>query len=139
MISNLAKSCPILIGTILLTATTWVHAAVETSLQNTLHTEAVPIDVAVSPDGKLTFVLTDEGNVTVYNNLGNLIETIKVGSHIDQIEIGPSGERLFATSRQNKTVEIILLDFISNIETKNAVFKGPEDAPVTIAVFSEFQ
>ena len=139
MISNLARSCLILIGTILLPTTTWVHAAVETSLQNTLHTETVPIDVAVSADGKLTFVLTDEGNVAVYNNLGNLNETIKVGSHIDQIEIGPSGERLFATSRQNKTVEIILLDFISNIETKNAVFKGPEDAPVTIAVFSEFQ
>ena len=139
MIPNLAKSFPILIGTILLTTTTWVHAAVETSLQNTLHTEAVPVDVAVSPDGKLTFVLTDKGNVTVYNNLGNLIETIKVGSHIDQIEIGPSGERLFATSRQNKTVEIFLLDFISRIETQGSVFKGPEDAPVTIAVFSEFQ
>ena len=139
MISNLAKFCPILIGTILLATTTWVHAAVETSLQNTLHTEAVPIDVAVSPDGKLTFVLTDEGNVTVYNNLGNLNETIKVGSHIDQIEIGPSGERLFATSRQNKTVEIILLNFIYNINTEGSAIKGPADASVTIAVFSEFQ
>lgn len=139
MISTLAKSCLILIVTVLLTTAAWVHAAVETSLQNTLQIEAVPIDVAVSPDGKSTFVLTDEGNVAVYDDLGKLNDTIKVGSHIDQIEIGPSGERLFATSRQNKTVEIILLDFISNIETKNAVFKGPEDAPVTIAVFSEFQ
>jgi len=139
MISTLAKSCLILIVIVLLTTTAWVHAAVETSLQNTLQIEAVPVDVAVSPDGKSTFVLTDEGNVAVYDDLGKLNETIKVGSHIDQIEIGPSGERLFATSRQNKTVEIILLDFISNIETKNAVFKGPEDAPVTIAVFSEFQ
>jgi hypothetical protein len=51
-------------------------------------------------------VLTDEGNVVVYDNLGKLKETIKVGSHIDQIEIGPGGERLFATSRQNNTVEI---------------------------------
>jgi len=139
MISTLTKSCLILIVTVLLTTVIRVHAAVETSLQNTLQIEAVPIDVAVSPDGRSTFVLTDEGNVAVYNDLGKLNETIKVGSHIDQIEIGPGGERLFATSRQNKTVEIILLDFISNIETKNAVFKGPENAPVTIAVFSEFQ
>jgi len=139
MISTLAKSCLILIVTVLLTTAAWVHAAVETSLQNTLQIEAVPIDVAVSPDGKSTFVLTDEGNVAVYDDLGKLNATINVGSHIDQIEIGPSGERLFATSRQNKTVEIILLDFISTIETKNAVFKGPENAPVTIAVFSEFQ
>ncbi len=84
-------------------------------------------------------MLTDEGNVVVYDNLGKLNETIKVGSHIDQIDIGPGGERLFATSRQNKTVEIFLLDFISRIETRGSVFKGPEDAPVTIAVFSEFQ
>jgi len=139
MISTLAKSCLILIVTVLLTTAAWVHAAVETSLQNTLQIEAVPVDVAVSPDGKSTFVLTDEGNVAVYDDLGKLNETIKVGSHIDQIEIGPSGERLFATSRQNKTVEIILLNFISNINTAGSEFKGPEDAPVTIAVFSEFQ
>ena len=139
MISTLAKSCLILAVIILLATTSWVHAAVETSLQITLQTEAVPIDVSVSPDGRSTFVLTDQGNVVVYDNLGNLTETIKVGSHIDQIEIGPGGERLFATSRQNKTVEIILLDFISNIYTRGSVFKGPEDAPVTIAVFSEFQ
>ena len=139
MISALAKSCLPLIVIVLLTTASWVHAAVETSLQNTLQTEAVPIDVTVSPDGRSTFVLTDEGNVVVYDNLGKLKETIKVGSHIDQIEIGPSGERLFATSRQNKTVEIILLDFISSIKTGGSVFKGPEDAPVTIAVFSEFQ
>jgi len=139
MSSTLAKSCLILAVMVLLATTSRVHAAVETSLQITLQTEAVPIDVSVSPDGRSTFVLTDQGNVVVYDNLGNLTETIKVGSHIDQIEIGPGGERLFATSRQNKTVEIILLDFISSIDTGGSVFKGPEDAPVTIAVFSEFQ
>lgn len=139
MISTLAKSCLPLIVIVLFATASWVHAAVETSLQNTLQTEAVPIDVTVSSDGRSIFVLTDEGNVVVYDNLGKLKETIKVGSHIDQIEIGPGGERLFATSRQNKTVEIILLDFISNIKTGGSVFKGPEGAPVTIVVFSEFQ
>ena len=139
MISTFAKFCLILIVVGLITTASPVHSVVETSLQNTLQTEAVPIDVAVSPDGRSTFVLTDEGNVVVYDNLGKINDTIKVGAHIDQIEIGPGGERLFATSRQNKTVEIFLLDFISRIETRSSVFKGPEDAPVTIAVFSEFQ
>ena len=141
MNATVAKSCLclILIAGGLFATVPPVHAAVETSLKNTLRTEAVPIDVAVSPDGRSTFVLTDEGNVVVFDNLGKLSDTIKVGSHIDQIEIGPDGERLFATSRRNKTIEIILLDFISRIETRGSVFKGPENAPVTIAVFSEFQ
>ena len=139
MNSVFAKSCLILILVGLLFTASPVWAAVETSLQNTLRTKAVPIDVAVSPNGRLTFVLTDDGNVLVFENLGGLKDTIKVGSHIDQIEIGPGGDRLFATSRRNKTVEIILVDFISRIETRGSVFKGPENAPVTIAVFSEFQ
>lgn len=139
MITNFAKSCLILSVIGLVTTASWVQAAVEISLQKKLQTEAAPIDVAVSADGRSTFVLTEDGNVIVYDHLGNLTDTIKIGSHIDQIEIGPSGEQLFATSRQNKTVEIILLNFISVINTTGSVFKGPEDAPVTIAVFSEFQ
>jgi len=139
MISNFAKFCLILIVLVFVTTASWVQAAVEISLQKTLKTDAVPIDVTVSPDGRSTFVLTDDGSVVVYDNLGNQKDTIEIGSHIDQIEIGPGGERLFATSRQNKTVEIILLNFISNINTAGSEFKGPEDAPVTIAVFSEFQ
>ncbi len=139
MISNYARFSLMLIVPVFLTTASWVQAAVEISLQKTLKTDAVPIDVTVSPDGRSTFVLTDDGSVVVYDKLGNLTDTIKIGSHIDQIEIGPSGERLFATSRQNKTVEIILLNFISSINTAGSAFKGPEDAPVTIAVFSEFQ
>jgi hypothetical protein len=33
----------------------------------------------------------------------------------------------------------MLLDFISTIDTAGSAFKGAENAPVTIAVFSEFQ
>ena len=77
MISTFAKFCLILIVVGLLTSASPVQSAVETSLQNTLQTGAVPIDVAVSPDGRSTFVLTDEGNVVVYDDLGKLSETIK--------------------------------------------------------------
>jgi len=130
---------------LVLTVLAWVtigssgHAAVEISVETTLQTGAVPLDVTVAPDGRLTFVLTDAGKVMIYDNLGNLTDNVKVGPHIDQIEIGPSGERLFATSRQNKTVEIIRLDFINDINSEDSFLKGPANAPVTIAVFSEFQ
>jgi hypothetical protein len=122
-----------------LTTASWVFAAVEINLQKTLATDGVPVDVVVSQDGNLTFVLTDNGNVLIYDRIGNLTDTVEIGPHIDQIEIGPRGERLFAASRQNKTVEIITLDFIHEINTLGSPSKGSHEAPVVIVVFSDFQ
>jgi DNA-binding beta-propeller fold protein YncE len=139
MLSNFAKSCLVLAVLIFLSAISQVQAAVELDLEKTLRPDAAPIDVAVSPDGKSTFVLTDKGTVLVYDDQGNLKDTIQVGPQIDQIEIGPSGEQLFAASRENKTVDIILLTFIQEIQTAGSPFKGAENAPITITVFSDYQ
>ena len=139
MFSKFAKLILVSIFLITLTAASWVFAAVEISLQKTLTPDGVPVDLVVSQDGNLTLVLTDIGNVLIYDRVGNLTDTVKIGPHVDQIEIGPSGERLFATSRQNKTVEIITLDFIYNINTLDSPSKGPPEAPMVIVVFSDFQ
>jgi hypothetical protein len=139
MISNFAKSCLVLVVLVLLSNASRVQGAVEIDLEKTLKPDAVPIDVAVAPDGKSTFVLTDKGTVLIYDEQGDLKDTINVGSHIDRIEIGPSGERLFAASRQNKTVDIIQLNFIQEINTAGSPIKGDETAPVTIAVFSDYE
>ena len=139
MISKFVKLCVVLVILAVLTAASWVYAAVEINLEKTLKIDGVPLDVVVSQDGSMTFVLTDSGNILIYDQIGNLTETIKIGPHVAQIELDPSGERLFATSRQNKTVEIITLDFIRQINTLGSPLKGPQEAPVTIAVFSDFQ
>ena len=139
MTDTLAKFLLFLTVMVVAAITPPVHAAVEISVETTLQTGESPIDVAVSPDGRLTYVLTDTGKVMIYDTGGNLTDNITVGTHVDQIEIGPSGERLFAASRQNKTVAVIRLDFINDINFKGSFFKGPANAPVTIAVFSEFQ
>ena len=139
MISNFAKSCLVLAVLILLSNASRVQGAVEIDLEKTLKPDAVPIDVAVSPDGKSTFVLTDKGAVLIYDAQGDLKDTIKVGPDIDRIAIGPRGERMFAASRQNKTVEIILLTFIQEINTAGSPVLGDKNAPVTIAVFSDYE
>jgi DNA-binding beta-propeller fold protein YncE len=138
---NLKISKLILISSLFITWATIssVFAAVESRLQKTLAIDGVPVDVVVSQDGKRTFVLIAGGNVSIYDQLGNQTDTINVGPHVDQIEIGPRGERLFASSRQNKTVEIIRLDFIHKINTLGSPSKGSFEAPVVIAVFSDFQ
>jgi len=139
MIFKFAKFCLVLAVLIFLPAISQVQGAVELDLEKTLRPDAVPMDVAVSPDGKSTFVLTDKGTVLIYDDQGNLKDTIQVGPQIDQIEIGPSGEQLFAASRKNKTVDIILLTFIQEIQTAGSPFKGAENAPVTITVFTDYQ
>ena len=139
MISTFAKFSLVPLLLTVLTAVSSVFAAVEITPQKTLKTEGIPVDVAVSQDGNLTFVLTDSGSVLIYDQMGNLTDTVEIGPHIDQIEIGPRGERLFVTSRKNKTVEIITLDFIHEINTLGSPTKGPPEAPIVIAVFSDFQ
>jgi DNA-binding beta-propeller fold protein YncE len=139
MISTFTKFSLATVFLTVLTTASWVLAAVEITPQKTLKTDGVPVDIAVSQDGNLTFVLTDNGNVLIYDRTGNLTDTVKIGPHIDQIEIGPRGERLFVTSRKNKTVEIITLDFIHEINTLGSPTKGPPEAPMVIVVFSDFQ
>lgn len=56
---------------ILVAAGTAGAATVEWNIQNTLKTDAVPIDVAVSADGKSIFVLTDDGKILIYDSDGD--------------------------------------------------------------------
>ena len=113
--------------------------SVEWSILKTLQLEATPIDVAITPDGRRIFVLTDQGEVLIYPSTGKMEAKIDVGQHVDQIKSGPRGSTLILTSGKNKTVQVITLDFIQKINTTGAPFKGPEDAAVVIAVFDDFQ
>ena len=114
-------------------------AGVEWRIENTLKTEQPPLDVAVSRDGKSIYVLTADGSILIYDSQGKLEGTINVGTHIDQIRVGPGGEQLFAASRQNQTVEVIALNFIHQINVTGSPSKGSTNAPVIVTVFSDFQ
>ena len=124
---------------LLVTAAAMGSATVEWEVLNTLKLEAPPLDVAISPDGKTIFVLTHEGGIHIYEVNGRLKDKIEVGDKIDQIKLGPKGTQLFATSRQNKTVKVIALDFIKQISIQGSPHKGVADAPVVIADFSDFE
>ena len=113
--------------------------SVEWSILKTLQLEAKPIDVAITPDGRRIFVLTGQGEILVYSSTQNVEGKIEVGRHVDQLKLGPRGETLILTSGENKTVQIVTLDFIQKINTAGAPFKGAEDAAVVIAIFDDFQ
>jgi DNA-binding beta-propeller fold protein YncE len=117
----------------------YAAASVEWNVLKTLQLDTAPIDVAVSPDGKLIFVLTEQGQILIYSSGGSLKDNIDVGNHFDHIKVSPRGEKLILNSRKNKSVQVITLDFIQDINVSGSPFKGSEDAAVVVAVFDDFE
>lgn len=115
------------------------HAIVEWDTYKTLALDSQPLDIAISKNGDTIFVLTKSGKILIYSANGKLQDIIDVGDQFDQIEAGPSEEWLFLSSRKDKSVEILHVEFIQTIDTSEAPFQGPANAPVVIAVFSDFQ
>ncbi|MFZ0482875.1 MAG: hypothetical protein WAL93_05730 [Desulfobacterales bacterium] len=114
-------------------------AFVEWNIHKTLKLDVQPLDIAVSKNGNSIFVLTKSGTILIYSSDGKLKDKINVGNHVDQIKSGPGEEWLFLSSRKNKTIEILHVDFIQQIDISGSPFKGVESAPVAIVVFSDFQ
>jgi hypothetical protein len=114
-------------------------AAVEISGQKTLELEGSPLDMAVSLNGKWIFVLTDQQKILIFSSDGTLNDEIPVDARIDGIQVGGMEDIIYLTSRSEKKIQVIRLDFIHKINVLGSSFKGKHDAPVVIAVFSEFE
>ena len=114
-------------------------AKTDWQVRQKLQLEQAPIDMLVSSNNKWIYILTSDGQILIYAARGQLKDSINVGPDIDQIKAGPRDDMLFLLSRESKTVQIISIDFTENINTRGSPAKGPLDAPVTVAVFSDFQ
>jgi hypothetical protein len=87
----------------------------------------------------LVFVLTHQGEILIYSADGILNDKFTPGIHVDAIEAGPREDILLLTSRKNRTVKVITVNFICDINVSGSPFKGRADAPVVIAVFNDYQ
>ena len=101
--------------------------------------KAKPIDFVHSLDGKLIFVLSDEQTIDIYEQGGKLQGRIPVDAGVRHIDISPRGEALFLLDSENKTFTGMLIDLVATINTKGSPFLGNEDAPVTLAIFTDFE
>ena len=106
---------------------------------NQIRLEVVPLDVATSTDGRWIFVLT-QGEVLVYSTAdGHVVNRIPVDKIFDMLTHSEKDNTLVLGSRSGKTLKIIQLEVIHTIDISGLPFKGPEHAPVTIAVFGDYQ
>jgi hypothetical protein len=114
-------------------------AELEWTIRNPVPLTAAPLDNAVSADGKLLFMLS-AGEIAVYSlTQSKTINTIPIDPDYDRISVSPRGNSLIVTSSAGKSMRIIDLEFVYQIDKSGLPLKGPADAPVTIAVFSDYQ
>ena len=104
-----------------------------------LSTDKSPLDVETSTDGKLMFVLVP-GEVLIFSDLGDRpISRIAVDKHFDRITFAEQLDLLILSGKKNKKVEMVRIDLINDISIEGSPYRGRVDAPVTIAVFDDYQ
>jgi len=134
------KQLILILGTLVfLCFSTIAIAAVLQGNSKDIKTEGKPLDIAISADGKKTFVLLEGGIVQIFGANGMSQGTIEVSKSVVGIGASPNGETLVLVDRDNSFIKVITLDYIINITIKGSPFKGPVDAPVVIAEFSDYQ
>lgn len=114
-------------------------ATVEWDVAGTLNLKQKPRDAAIALNGRWIYVLTYEGEILIYSSNGKLEDTISVGKSVEGIKVGPREDVLLLTSGKDKTVQLITLDFIQEIDVSGSPFKGNTDAPVAVATFNDFE
>ena len=114
-------------------------ADMQWSVIKTLKIEDQPLDFAYSTSRRQVYVLTDRGDLLIYELDGRLTDTVPVGKEFDRLKHIQGSDVVFLSSRNDKTIKVIELDYVQNIDVSGAPIKGPENAPVVIALFSDFQ
>ena len=116
-----------------------LQAATEWTVLKTIDLKATPLDVAPSLDGQWLFILTP-GELHSYSlREGKITDQIPVDKDFDRIASLPRANVITISSSSKKTVQIVMLQPVYAIDLTNLPFKGPQDAPVTVAVFDDYQ
>jgi hypothetical protein len=97
------------------------------------------IAMAVAWDALRVYLLTSSGEVMVVSQSGDIEDRIDIGADATGIEATSVPGVLLTKRKSSGDVELISLEQTYPIDLSNAPSKGPEAAPVVIAVFSDFQ
>lgn len=141
------KSCSLLSLLLVLLCLTAPAAFSETKKQTRLEWQVQknwqlpesPVDIVHSLDGKYVFILTQNQTVHIYTSTGKLEGSIPVDKGVTAIDIAPRAETLYLINQDKNDFSALSIDFIQDINTSGSPFLGPENAPVTIALFTDFE
>jgi DNA-binding beta-propeller fold protein YncE len=112
---------------------------VDWEVLGTFKLEKEPLDIVLSLDGKIAYILT-KGSVVIYSAEENrVIERISVDGNINHIWVSPRGNLIYLTNTESKELFVVRLDFSLDIKRGNSISLGSEDTPVTLVAFMDFQ
>ncbi len=114
-------------------------AEIDWRMEQIIKLDEKPVDMVVSVKGTYLFVLTDDGVIHAYDSEGNVEGEIFVGKEVDKIACGSKDNIIFLKCTKKKEIQKIVFDFIKVINTEGSPFKGNADAPIVIAVFTDYQ
>ncbi len=115
------------------------HAEVESHVVQSFRTDAPLLDMAVTSDGKYIYVLTKKATLQVFTANGTLKERLNVGKDVDRLRVGRRDDLVYLINSRGNRIEALQLTFVQHFTSTGSPVKGPENAPVTVAVFSDFQ
>ena len=113
-------------------------AAVELGGKRALDVGTGAVDVVATPDGQKIYVLTQSGELKILNGAGKLNGSVSVGEGYTSVQPMGRGQQVMLFGPKVGAT-VVSLDFIQTIDVAGLAVRGKPDAPVTIAVFSDFQ
>ena len=120
-----------------------LHASQGSSVDMTVKSkwklDAQPLDMVHTLDNKKVFILGDDSKVHVFTTDGKKQGVIEVDKGVTAIDIAPRGELLYLMNAESNTFTSLAIGFTTTIDITGAPFLGKENAPVVLALFSDFQ
>jgi 6-phosphogluconolactonase (cycloisomerase 2 family) len=113
--------------------------AADWQTRQTFAMEQKALDVAISPDGLWVYVLTGDGELLVYTRDGVEKNRLEVGAGASAIAVGPEEGVVYLVGGAAGEVSVLEVALRHTFDFERSPAKGPAAAPVTIAVFSDFQ
>lgn len=114
-------------------------ADLELTERKQLKLDVSPLDTATSADGQWLFILTP-GEIIVYSAFEDKISKgIPIDKGFDTLTYSARDNTLILSSRSEKAIKIIQLELIHEFDISGLPFRGAKNAPVTMAVFGDYQ
>jgi hypothetical protein len=113
--------------------------SIEWSVAHSWKLDVKPLDLAHSLDNKRVFILGDDSRIHIFSAEGTPQGTISVDQGVTAIDIAPRGEMVYLINGKDLTFTSLAITYNMVIDVTGSPFLGNENAPVVLAVFSDFQ